>query len=69
MMKILTQYDEAAIRGCYLNGCSVDEIYSVFEGDYSKTEIMIIVDDLVKKTGWRGKDWQSRKQTFNYSLV
>lgn len=69
MITTLTTCDEAAIRGCYLNGCSVDQIYSVFDGAYSKTEIMIIVDDLVKKTGWKGKDWQSRKQTFNYSLV
>lgn len=69
MITTLTQYDEAAISGCYLNGCSVDQICSVFEGAYSKTEIIIIVDDLVKKTGWKGKDWQSRNQIFNYSLV
>lgn len=65
---MLTKNDAAAITGCYLNGCSIDEIFSVFEGAYSKTEIMIIVDDLVKKIGWKGKDWQGRKMYLQITI-
>lgn len=55
MFITITQYDEAAIRGCYLNGCSIDEIYSVFDGMYTKDEIRNVVDKLIKQTGWKGK--------------
>lgn len=59
----ISKYDQAAIIGCYLNGCSVDDIYSVFEGVYYKTEILVVIDDFRKRTGWNGKDFHQRKQT------
>lgn len=63
----LSQYDQAAIIGCYLNGCSVDDIYSIFEGVYYKTEIINVIDDFRNRTGWQGKEF--RYKGFNYSMV
>jgi len=66
---MLTKNDIAAVIGCYLNGCTIDEIYSIFEGEYYKTEITIVIDDFKTKTGWEGKDFNSRKKLFKAEYI
>lgn len=65
----LTKYDVAAIIGCYLNGCSVDEIYSIFEGEYYKYEITNTIDDFIKRTGWKGKNIEQYKNFYSKQLI
>jgi len=67
MILTLTQYDVAAITGCYLNGCTIDEIYSIFEGQYYKTEIIIVIDEFNNRTGWKGKEF--KQKVFNNSII
>lgn len=40
----LTKYDIAAIKGCFLNGADVIEIYQAFDGTYSVWQIKQVLE-------------------------
>ena len=58
---MISVFDIAAIRGCMLNGATVEQIYAAFEGTYLMEEIRRIIESMNVKNAKSSQSYDTAR--------